>query len=130
MTSHTPGNGQRLGISKADERWTGHCTIKIASFPVDSLAQTLGIIDPVANIHGWNPNALVHKIVEGPPGLEGKWIAEQAVKCCGPERYTGDDVAVRDIKNTTTAKYPSRTEFEMQNHQVVLVNFCTRKVVD
>ena len=23
MTSHTPGNGQRLGISKADERWTG-----------------------------------------------------------------------------------------------------------
>ena len=62
-----------------------------------------------------------------PSGSCAKWIVRKAVAGFGPERYTGDDVAVRDIKNTTTAKYPSRTEFEMQNLQVFLVNLCTRK---
>ena len=102
---------------------SAHFAIKIASYPVGSLAPTLGILDPVANIPGWNPNALVEKIVEGPPGLEGKWIAKQAVKCCGPERYTMEQNAVRDIKNTSTTKYPSRTEVEIKNDQVVLLNF-------
>ena len=102
--------------------------ITIGRFPVCSLAATFAI--ETANVPGWNPDALIEKITEGPPELQGKWIVSKAVAGFGPERYTGDDVAVRDIKNTTTAKYPSRTEFEMQNHQVVLVNFCTRKVID
>ena len=118
MTSHTPGNGQRLGISKADERWTGHCTIKIASYPVGSLAPTLGILDPVANIPGWNPNALVEKIVEGPPGLEGKWIVRKAVASCGPERFNRPDAIKRKVDATTIQEYPSREEVEMKNVNV------------
>ena len=99
--------------------------ITIGRFPVCSLAATFAI--ETANVPGWNPDALIEKITEGPPELQGKWIVKQAVKCCGPEKYTRDDTAVDTIKNTTSAKYPSRTEFEMKNHQVVLVNFCTRK---
>ena len=125
MTSHTPGNGQRLGISKADERWTGHCTIKIASFPVGSLVQTFGILDPVANIPGWNPNALVEKIVEGPPGLEGKWIVRKAVAAVGPERFNRPDAIKRAVDTSTIEKYPSRDKFEMTHHNVILVKFCT-----
>ena len=62
-----------------------------------------------------------------PSGSCAKWIVRKAVAAVGPERYTRDDVAVRNIKNITTAKYPSRTEVEIQNHQVVLVNVCIRK---
>jgi hypothetical protein len=109
---------------------SANCNITIASYPVGCLVETFGIHDPVANIPGWNPNALVDKIVDGPPALQGKWLGRNAVKGCGPEKYMRDDHAVRDIKNTTTTKYPSRTEVEIKNHQVVLVNFCTRKVVD
>lgn len=104
---------------------SAHFAIKIASYPVGSLAPTLGILDPVANIPGWNPNALVEKIVEGPPGLEGKWIVRKAVASCGPERFARYDIIQKTVNATTIEKYPSRDKFEMAHNNVSLVNFCT-----
>ena len=102
---------------------SAHCNITIASYPVGSLAPTLGILDPVANIPGWNPNALVDKIVEGPPGLEGKWIVRKAIASCGPQRFNRPDCIKRAVDASTIEKYPSRDKFEMAHHNVSLVNF-------
>ena len=107
---------------------SAHCNITIVSYPVGSLAPTLGILDPVANIPGWNPNALVEKIVEGPPGLQGKWIARKAIASCGPVRFNRHDNIKRVVDASTIEKYPSRDKFEMAHNNVSLVNFCTISV--
>ena len=108
---------------------SAHCNITIASYPVGSLAPTLGILDPVANIPGWNPNALVEKIVEGPPGLEGKWIVRKAVAAVGPERFTLSQNMNRAVNASTIENYPSRDKFEMAHNNVSLVNFCTISIL-
>lgn len=115
-------------LAKYAKYGSAHFAIKIASYPVGSLAATFAI--KTADVPGWNPNALVDKIVEGPPGLQGKWVVKKAVAGFGPERFSTMTNIVKAVEKTSTAKYSSRTEFEMKNHQVVLVKICTRKVVD
>ena len=95
---------------------SAHFAIKIASYPVGCLAATFAI--KTADVPGWNPNALVEKIVEGPPGLEGKWIVRKAVASCGPERFNRPDAIKRKVDATTIQEYPSREEVEMKNVNV------------
>ena len=97
---------------------SAHCNITIASYPVGLLVPTFGIPDPVANIPGWNPNVLVEKIVEGPPGLEGKWIVRKSLAAVGPERFNRPDAIKRKVDATTIQQYPSREEVEMKNVNV------------
>ena len=101
------------------------CELTIAQYEVGDLAETFKL--ETANIPGWDPKALVEKIIEGPEGLKGKWIVSKAVAGFGPQKYARSDHAVRDIKNTTTDKYPSRMEIDIKNQFVSLVIICTRK---
>jgi len=105
---------------------SAHFAIKIASYPVGCLAATFAI--KTADVPGWNPNALVEKIVEGPPGLQGKWIARKAIASCGPVRFNRHDNIKRVVDASTIEKYPSRDKFEMAHNNVSLVNFCTISV--
>ena len=97
---------------------SAHFSIKIASYPVGCLVKTFAIPDPVANIPGWNPNALVEKIVEGPQQLQDKWIVRKSLAAVGPERFNRPDAIKRKVDATTIQEYPSREEVEMKNVNV------------
>ena len=100
------------------------CELTIAQYEVGDLAETFKL--DTAHIPGWDPKALVEKIIDGPEELVGKWIVSKAVAGFGPQRYSKPANAVAAINNTSSEKYRSRTEVDIKNQFVSLVNICTR----
>lgn len=74
---------------------------------------------------GFNPNAMVTKIIDGPLGLKGKWIMRNVMPIFGPRIYALTQNATRALNDTTIENYPSRDEFQMPHHNVswVVVQF-------
>ena len=99
------------------------CEIKIAWYKNCIFADAWNL--DTANIDKWDPNAIVQKIIDGPPGLKGTWIVRKAINGFGPKKYARYDNITKALDNITKDKYPSRTEYKGKQSNVSLVNFCT-----
>jgi hypothetical protein len=68
-------------------------------------------------------NAEIHKIVHGPPDLQGKWDLVSVMRAFNPTTWNAKRSAVRALAKTNMEIYPSRTEVQMVHYNVSLLNF-------
>ena len=72
-------------------------------------------------------DAVVEKIVEGPPGFQGLWNVCLVMMAFAPNLYSRPDAAKRALAEISIADYPSRKEVYMKNKFVSLLKICTTK---
>ena len=85
------------------------------------MAEGFGI--DTSAIAEFNKNALIEKLVEGPPDVLGKWNLCTVMTAFAPTLYLERRNAVRAIAQTSIADYPSRIEVQMPRDNVSLPNF-------
>jgi hypothetical protein len=91
---------------------------------VGDFADVFGI--DTAVIASFDKNALIEKVVQGPPHIEGKWNLCTVMMAFAPTLYSHRRTAVSALAKTSIADYPSRIEVQMAHTNVSLLNFCTR----
>jgi hypothetical protein len=90
---------------------------------VGDLADVFGI--DTAVIAGFDKNALIEKVVQGPPNVEGKWNVCTVMEALAPGMYSNPAHAKTALAKTKIADYPSRMELEIKNTNVSLLKLCT-----
>ena len=114
-------------IRKPEIKWAiydkVHYQIMMDKFPGGDLAETFNI--QTALIKDWKPEALLDKIIEGPPAIMGMWTVISIVMGFFPKRYKSEKEARAAIKTLAGRHFPSLKKVEIKNDQVILVNFCT-----
>jgi hypothetical protein len=98
------------------------CMISIAKCKAGILADDWNLDMKALVTAGFKRDALVKKIIEGPPGLKGKWIMREILPVFGPDRFSKNEHATRAINDTTIEQYRSRDYFHMTHNNVSLAN--------
>ena len=93
----------------------------------NDMADVFGI--DTAVIAGFDKNALIEKVVQGPPDIEGKWDLCTVMMAFAPGMYSKPANAKRALAQTSIADYPSRKELEIKNKNVGLLKLCTTKFI-
>jgi hypothetical protein len=94
---------------------------------VGDMADVFGI--DTAVIAGFDKNALIEKVVQGPQDIEGKWDLCSVMMAFAPRMYGDPASAKRALAKTNTTDYPSRKEFEIKNKFVSILKICTTKKI-
>ena len=76
-------------------------------------------------IADFREHAIIEKVVEGPPDVEGKWNLCNVMMAFAPSLYSRPDVAKKALAKTSIANYPSRKELQTQHYNVRLLKICT-----
>jgi hypothetical protein len=71
----------------------------------------------------FDEHAVIEKVVQGPPYIEGKWNLCTVMTAFVPTQWKERRTAVRALAKTRIADYPSRMEVQMAHHNVSLLNF-------
>lgn len=74
-------------------------------------------------IADFEENAIIEKVVEGPPDVEGKWDLCAVMMAFAPTTWKERKYATRALAKTSIANYPSRKEVQMAHYNVSLLNF-------
>ena len=85
------------------------------------MAEGFGI--DTSAIAEFNKNALIEKLVEGPPDVLGKWNLCTVMTAFAPTQWKDRRTAVSTLAKTSIADYPSRMEVQMAHNNVILLNF-------
>ena len=88
---------------------------------VGDMADVFGI--DTAVIAGFDKNALIEKVVQGPPDIEGKWNLPTVMMAFAPTLYKQPQHLKRALAQTNISDYPSRIEVQMVHTNVSLPNF-------
>ena len=90
---------------------------------VGDMADVFGI--DTAVIAGFDKNAVIEKVVEGPPGFESMWNVCTVMMAFVPTTWKERKSATRALTQTSIPDYPSRKEVQMAHNNVRLPSFCT-----
>ena len=90
---------------------------------VREMADVFGI--DTAVIACFEKNALIEKVVQGPPDIEGKWNVCTVMEAFAPGMYSNPAHAKTALAKTKIADYPSRMKLEIKNINVSLLKLCT-----
>jgi hypothetical protein len=74
-------------------------------------------------IADFDKNAVIEKVVQGPPDVQGKWNVCSVVMAFAPVMYSRPANVNKALAKTSIADYPSRTEVQMTRYNVSLLNF-------
>ena len=123
--------GQREGTlvtdtKLADQEMTVHIgcepdKIRKRFFFAGDMADVFGIDTSV--IAGFDKNAVIEKVVQGPPGVEGTWNLCTVLMSFAPTLYSARRNVVRALAQTSIEDYPSRMEVQMARDNVCLPKF-------
>jgi hypothetical protein len=111
------------GTKLADQETTVHIggapdKITKRFFFAHDMADVFGIDTSV--IADFDKNAVIEKVVQGPPGVEGTWNLCTVLMAFAPTLYSARRNAVRALAQTSIADYPSRMEVQMARDNVCL----------
>ena len=124
------GTVQAIALKPIAQKPDQQMTVYIGSAPaqitkrfcfVGDMADVFGIDTSV--IAGFDKNALIEKVVQGPPDIEGKWNLCTVMVAFAPSLYSRRDNAKKALAKTSIADYPSRMEVQMAHNNVSLPNF-------
>jgi hypothetical protein len=87
----------------------------------NDMADVFGI--DTAVIAGFDKNAIIEKVVQGPQGFESMWNVCTVMMAFVPTTWKERKYATRALTQTSIADYPSRKEVQMAHYNVSLVNF-------
>ena len=76
-------------------------------------------------IADFEENAIIEKVVVGPPDVEGKWDLCSVIMAFAPTLYSKPANVKKALAKTSIANYPSRKELEIPRYNVSLLFFCT-----
>ena len=82
----------------------------------NDMADVFGIDTSV--IAGFDKNALIEKVVQGPPDIEGKWNLCTVMMAFVPAQWKARRHAVEALSKTSIADYPSRKELQITRNNV------------
>jgi hypothetical protein len=82
----------------------------------NDMADVFGIDTSV--IPDFDEGALIEKVVQGAPDVQGKWNVCSVIMAFAPNLYSRLDHAKRAIAKTSIADYPSRKEVQMMHANV------------
>ena len=82
----------------------------------NDMAEGFGI--DKSKIPDFDGDAVVEKIVEGPPGFQGLWNVCLVIMAFAPGKYGLKKSATLAVKQTSIADYPSRKEVQMNHNNV------------
>ena len=85
----------------------------------NDMADVFGIDTSV--IAGFDKNALIEKVVQGAPDIEGKWNLCTVMVAFNPTTWKERKYATRALAKTIIADYPSRKEVQMAQNNVSLL---------
>jgi len=85
------------------------------------MADVFGI--DTSKIPNFDEGALIEKIVQGAPDVQGKWNVCSVVKAFAPNLYLRRDNVQKALAKTSIADYPSRKEVQVTRNNVSLLNF-------
>ena len=71
----------------------------------------------------FDEDAVIEKVVDGPPGIQGQWNLCTVMKAFAPTLYKQPQHLKRALAQTSIADYPSRIEVQMAHTNVSLTNF-------
>ena len=71
----------------------------------------------------FDEDAVIEKVVDGPPGIQGEWNVCTVMKAFVPTQWKFRRNAVSALAKTSIADYPSRIEVQMPRDNVSLPNF-------
>jgi hypothetical protein len=104
-----PNTEQEMAVATAVEVKKDYvCAIDVADvFGIDTSV-----------IADFDEGALIEKVVQGAPDVQGKWNVCSVMKAFAPNLYSRIDHAKRAIAKTSIADYPSRKEVQMMHANV------------
>ena len=119
------------GMKLADQEMTVHIggkpdKITKRFFFAHDMADVFGIDSSV--IADFDKNAVIEKVVQGPPDFEGKWDLFTVMMAFAPRMYSNPDNVKKALAQPTNEVYPSRKELAMKNKFVSLLKFVPRKI--
>jgi hypothetical protein len=122
--------GQEQAIAPRAAAPDKHMTVFIGGAPTQITVKYC-LAGDIADVFGidtmeatkFNRNAIIAKIVHGPPGLQGKWDLCTLMMAYHPTKWKARKYATRDLAMTSIENYSSRTEVQMVHHNVSLPNF-------
>jgi len=82
----------------------------------NDMADVFGIDTSV--IADFDEGALIEKVVQGAPDVQGKWNVCSVVMAFAPTRYSKPANAKRALAQTSIADYPSRKEVQIARNNV------------
>ena len=85
------------------------------------VAEGFGIDTSV--IADFDGDAVIEKVVQGAPDVQGKWNVCTVMKAFAPTRYSRQDNTKRALAQTSIADYPSRKEVHTKQKNVSWLNF-------
>jgi hypothetical protein len=94
--------------------WRAQVTKKF--YFANDMAEGFGI--DKSKIPDFDGDAVVEKIVEGPPGFQGMWDVCSVVMAFAPGKYGLKRHATEALKRTSIADYPSRKEVQITHYNV------------
>ncbi len=77
-------------------------------------------------IADFDKHAVIEKVVQGPPDIEGKWNLCTVMMAFAPGMYSKPANVQRALAQTIIADYTSRKEVQMPRDNVCLPNFLYR----
>jgi hypothetical protein len=80
------------------------------------VADVFGIDTSV--IADFDEGALIEKVVQGAPDVQGKWNVCSVMKAFAPNLYSQPQNARKALVKTSIADYPSRKEVHMKHNNV------------
>lgn len=87
------------------------------------MADVFGIDTSV--IADFDKNAVIEKLVDGPPGFQGLWDLCTVMQAFAPGMYSKPAHAKTALAKTSITDYPSRKEVQVKNINVSLLKLCT-----
>jgi hypothetical protein len=85
------------------------------------MADVFGI--DTSKISDFDEGALIEKIVQGAPDVQGKWNVCTVMTAFVPTQWKARRNAVSALAKTNIADYPSRVEVQMAHYNVSLPNY-------
>ncbi len=85
-------------------------------FPAKDMADGFRINTSV--IADFDEDALIEKLVQGPPGFQGLWNVILVMMAFAPNLYSKSANAKKALAQTSIADYPSRKEVHTKHYNV------------